>query len=114
MIEASFLLGMAFCAAAFLLIKADDGRMMDKFGAAAASFITWCAFGMLLMAGTYGMGLLIPGAAAAGVLISRQLNLAKRLTPFANYKLPLSVAALLASITAWIGVLNLMEEIPHA
>lgn len=113
MIATSFLLGMAFCAAAFLLIKADDGRMVDKFGAAAASFIAWCAFGMLIMAGTYGLGLLVPGTASAAVLMLRQMNFAKRLTPFATYKLPLSLAALVSSLAAWIGVLNLMEGLPN-
>jgi len=113
MIATSFLLGMALCAAAFLLIRADENRMVDKFGAAMAMFAAWCAFGMLLMAGTYGLGLLIPGTTAAAVLVVRTLNFGDRLSALARYKLPVAIGALLCSIVAWIGVLNMMEELPN-
>ncbi len=113
MIVTSFLLGMAFCAVAFLLIRADETRMVDKFGAAIAMFASWCAFGMLLMAGTYGLGLVLPALTASAVLVTRTLNFGDRLSALARYKLPAAIGALLASIVCWIGVLNLMEELPN-
>jgi hypothetical protein len=113
MIAASFFIGMALCAAAFLLIRADASRMVDKFGAAIALFTSWCAFGMLLMAGTYGLGLLIPGTTAAAVLVVRTTKFGNKLTAFARYKLPAAIGALLCSLVAWIGVLNMMEVLPN-
>jgi hypothetical protein len=113
MIATSFLTGMALCAAAFLLIQAEENRMVDKFGAAFAKFANWCAFGMLLMAGTYGLGILIPGSIAAVVLVVRTMNFGDRLSALARYKLPAAIGALLCSIVAWIGVLNMMEELPN-
>ena len=113
MIVTSFLLGMALCAVAFLLIRADETRMMDKFGAAAASFANWSAFGMLLMAGTYGLGLVIPALTASAVLVTRTMKFGDRFSTLARYKLPCAIGALLASIVCWIGVLNLMEDLPN-
>jgi hypothetical protein len=105
---------MALCAVAFLLIRAEESVILDKFGAAVSSFITWCAFAMLLMAGTYGTGIVLPGIAGACVLTVRTMNFSERLTPFAKHKLPVAIGALLCSVVAWIGVLNLMEDFPNA
>lgn len=113
MILWGFLLGMAFCAAALSLLHANDHRVADKFGSAGTMFTAWCAFGMLLMAGTYGLGLLIPGLTGAAVLVARTSKLGAWLSPLAHYKFPLGIAALVCSIAAWIGVLNLMEELPN-
>lgn len=113
MIVASLLFGMIFCAVAFLLIKAEETLMVDKFGAAMTMFVSWCAFGMLLMAGTFGLGLLIPGTVAASVLVVRTINFGDRLSALARYKLPAAIGALLCSIVAWIGILNMMEELPN-
>ncbi|MFY0690694.1 MAG: hypothetical protein JXR14_02080 [Paracoccaceae bacterium] len=113
MILWSFLAGMAFCGLTLALLHADDARMTDKFAAAGATFSAWCAFGMLLMAGLYGLGLVVPGLAALAVLGARKSKLGLWLTPLAPYKLPLGIGALLGSILTWIGVLNLMEDLPN-
>ena len=114
MIVTSFLLGMAFCAVAFLLIRAEENAILDKFGAAAASFAAWCAFGMLLMAGVYGLGLVLPAISGACVLATRKMKFGEGVSTYAKHKLPAAIGALLCSVSAWIGVLNLMEEIPNA
>ncbi|WP_298261104.1 hypothetical protein [uncultured Litoreibacter sp.] len=112
MILAAFLTGMTFCGLALALIRAED--TFDKFGSAAAMFCAWCAFGMLLMAGLYGLGLVLPAIAGAAVLALRSTDtFGRRLHALASYKLPIGVAALLCSVAAWIGILNLMEEIPY-
>lgn len=113
MILWGFLIGMVFCAAALSLLYVNDHRVADKFGSAGTMFTAWCAFGMLLMAGTYGLGLLIPGLVAATVLVARKSRLGQWLSPLSPYKLPLGVAALICSIVAWLGVLNLMKELPN-
>ena len=112
MILLSFLIGMTFCGVTLALIRAED--TFDKFGSAAAMFSAWCAFGMLLMAGAYGLGLVLPALVGGTVLALRSTDtFGQRLHPLASYKLPFGVGALLCSILAWIGVLNLMEEIPY-
>ena len=113
MISTAFFLGMFFCAAAFLFTRADTARMVDKFGAALTMFISWCAFGMLLMAGTYGLGLVIPALTASAVLVVRTLNFGDGLSALTRYKLPAAIGALLSSLVAWVGILNMMEEIPN-
>ena len=111
MIFAAFLIGMALCGVTLALIRAED--TFDKFGSAAAMFSAWCAFGMLLMAGVYGLGLVLPAIAGGIVLALRTQKFGQRLSALASYKLPLGVGALVCSVLAWIGVLNLMEEIPY-
>lgn len=111
MILTAFLVGMALCAVTLALIAAEDTS--DKFGSAVAMFAAWCAFGMLLMGGTWGLGLVVPAIAAALVLVLRNKTFGARLQALAPYKLPLGVAALLCSVATWIGVLNLMEELPN-
>lgn len=112
MILGAFLIGMTLCGITLALIRAED--TFDKFGSAAAMFSAWCAFGMLLMAGVYGLGLVLPAVAAALVLGLRSTDtFGQKLRALASYKLPLGVGALLCSVAAWIGVLNLMEEIPY-
>lgn len=112
MILVAFLLGMTLCGVTLALIRTED--TFDKFGSAAAMFSAWCAFGMLLMAGVYGLGLVLPAIAGAVVLTLRSTDtFGQWLAALASYKLPLGVGALLCSILAWIGILNLMEEIPY-
>lgn len=111
MILAAFLIGMTLCGITLALIRAED--TFDKFGSAIAMFSAWCAFGMLLMAGVYGLGLVLPAIAGGLVLVLRTQTFGQRLHALASYKLPLGVGALLCSVLAWIGVLNLMEEIPY-
>lgn len=113
MIATSFLLGMAFCAVAFLLIRAGETRMVSTNAAVFAIIASWCAFGMLLMAGTYGLGLVIPALTASAVLVLRSLDFGERLSALAHYKLPAALGAVLFSIVTWIGVLNLMEDLPN-
>lgn len=115
MILAAFLVGMALCALALSLIRAEDGsRVTDKFGSAVSQFSAWCAFGMLVMAGTYGLGLVLPAAAAATVLVLRSTSFGQRISALSGLKMPLGIGALVASVVTWIGVLNLMEDIPNA
>lgn len=111
MILAAFLVGMTLCALTLALIKVEDTT--DKFGSAVAMFAAWCAFGMLLMGGTWGLGLVLPAIAAAIVLVLRNETFGKAVSALAAYKLPLSVGALLCSVATWIGVLNLMEDLPN-
>lgn len=115
MILAAFIIGMALCALVLSLIRVEDSaRVTDKFGSAVAQFASWCAFGMLFMAGTYGLGLVVPALAAAAVLVLRSTSFGQRISALASYKMPLGIGALLASVVTWIGVLNLMEDIPNA
>ncbi len=115
MILWAFLIGMVLCALALRIIRAEDvARVTDKFGSAVTQFAAWCAFGMLLMGGTWGLGIVIPGLTAAAVIMFRNSDLSPRLPALAPYKMPLGIAALLASVATWIGVLNLMEDIPNA
>ncbi len=112
MILVAFLLGMALCGITLALIRVED--TFDKFGSAAAMFSAWCAFGMLLMAGVYGLGLVLPAIAGGLVLALRSTDtFGHRLSALASYKLPLGVGALLCSVLTWVGILNLMEEIPY-
>ena len=111
MIFIAFLLGMALCSVTHAQIRAED--TIDKFSSAAAMFSAWCAFGMLLMAGVYGLGLVIPAIVGGLVLALRTQKLGQRLGALASYKLPLGAGALLCSVLAWVGILNLMEEIPY-
>lgn len=111
MILVAFLLGMVLCAVTLALIVVEDTT--DKFGSAIAMFTAWCAFGMLLMGGTWGLGLVLPAVAAAVVLVLRNETFGNRVRALAAYKLPLSVGALLCSVATWIGVLNLMEDLPN-
>lgn len=128
MILAAFLVGMALSGITLLLIRAEDGAAPDKFGSAVAMFCGWCAFAMLLAAGTYTMGIVLPTLLGAAVLVARFYNLGAykpgsynfgsynfgdAMGALAQYKLPLGVGALLCSATAWIGILNLMEGIPN-
>lgn len=114
MIVTSFVLGMGLCSVAFLLIQAEETVIVDKFGAASATFVAWCAFSMLLMAGLYGLGIILPTLVGACVLASRKLKFSEGFAPFAKHKMPAAIGALLCSVGAWIGVLNLMEDIPNA
>ncbi|GFE65450.1 hypothetical protein [Litoreibacter roseus] len=113
MILWAFLAGMVACGITLSLLQLEEGAADDKFGSAVAMFAAWCAFGMLLMAGTYGLGLLVPGLTGAAVLVLRKTQLAGVLRPLSPYKMPLGIGALLASVVTWIGVLNLMEDIPN-
>ena len=108
MILGAFLIGMCLCALTLMLIRVEDTS--DKFASAVAMFSAWCGFGMLMIAGLWGLGLPIPLAAGALVLGLRFTNLGNRLPAFAAYKMPLGVAALVACVATWIGVLNLMKE----
>jgi hypothetical protein len=112
MILAAFLIGMTLCGATLALIRVED--TIDKFGSAGAMFSAWCAFGMLLMAGAYGLGLVLPAIAGGAVLALRSTDtFGQQISSLASYKLPLGVGALLCSVLAWIGIMNLMEEIPY-
>lgn len=113
MILAAFLLGMILCTLTLALIRAEDNAPRDKFGSAVAMFTGWCAFFMLLMAGAYGLGLVLPAIAGAIVLALRTPKFGKAIIALAIYKLPLGVGALICSVVAWVGILNLMEEIPY-
>jgi len=114
MILPSFLFGMAHCAVAFSLISAEGNEPgFDKFASAVAQFAAWCAFGMLLMAGTYGLGIFVPAFTAALVLLFRSSGIGQRFVALAPYKMPIGIVALVASVFTWIGVLNLMEELPN-
>jgi len=110
MIMWAFVIGMALCAVTLALIHAEDTG--DKFGSAVAMFAAWCAFVMLLMGGTWGLGIVIPGLLGALVLVLRTTNFGARLKPLAPYKMPLGIAALVSSVAVWIGVLNQMEGLP--
>ncbi|PTX57120.1 hypothetical protein C8N43_1786 [Litoreibacter ponti] len=111
MILGAFLIGMVLCALTLALIKVEDTR--DKFGSAVAMFAAWCAFGMLLMGGTWGLGLVLPAIAAAIVLVLRNETFGRSIQALSAYKLPLGVGALVCSVLTWIGVLNLMEDLPN-
>ncbi|WP_298359822.1 hypothetical protein [uncultured Litoreibacter sp.] len=111
MILAAFIIGMALCAMTLALIHAEDSG--DKFGSAVAMFAAWCAFGMLLMGGTWGLGIVIPGLLAAVVLVLRTTNLGTAISPLAPYKMPLGIGALVCSVLVWVGVLNMMEGLPN-
>lgn len=111
MILWAFLIGMVLCALTLALIAADDGA--DKFGSAVAMFCGWCAFGMLLMGGTWGLGLLVPALSAALVLVLRTPKFGELISPLASLKMPLGIAALVSSVVVWVGVLNLMEDLPN-
>lgn len=111
MILGAFLIGMVLCALTLALIAQEETT--DKFGSAVAMFAAWCAFGMLLMGGTWGLGLVLPAFAAAIVLVARNKKFGQRISALAPYKLPLGVGALVCSVLTWIGVLNLMEELPN-
>ncbi|MEM9585015.1 MAG: hypothetical protein AAGA08_18035 [Pseudomonadota bacterium] len=111
MIFWAFLIGMALCALTLSLIAHEGSE--DKFGSAVAMFSGWCAFGMLLMGGTWGLGIVLPGMVAALVLVLRTTRFGKVLSPLASYKMPLGIGALLCSVTVWLGVLNMMEGLPN-
>ncbi len=111
MILWGFLIGMALCALTLALIHAEDTG--DKFGSAVAMFAGWCAFGMLLMGGTWGLGIVIPGLAAAAVLVLRTTKFGKAISALAPYKMPLGIGALVCSVAVWLGVLNMMEGLPN-
>jgi hypothetical protein len=111
MILASFLIGMALCAVVLALLKMEDTH--DKFGSAVAMFCGWCAFGMLLMGGTWALGIVVPGLVAAAVLLFRGLKLGGAVRPLSPYKMPLGIAALVSSVVVWVGVLNRMEGLPN-
>ena len=114
MILWAFLIGMALCGLTLALIRAEDGaRDTDKFGSAVAMFAAWCAFGMLLMGGTWGLGIVIPGLIAAVVLVLRTTTFGKVASPLAPYKMPLGIGALVCSVLVWVGVLNMMEGLPN-
>ena len=111
MILWGFIIGMALCGVTLALIHAEDTG--DKFGSAVAMFAAWCAFAMLLMGGSWALGIVIPGVLGALVLVLRTTMFGKRLTPLAPYKMPLGIAALVSSVEVWIGVLNQMEGLPN-
>lgn len=111
MIVWAFVVGMVFCAVTLALIRAEDTG--DKFGSAVAMFSAWCAFAMLLMGGTWGLGIVIPGLLGAMVLAARTVKFGRLLAPLAPYKMPLGIAALVSSVAVWIGVLNQMEGLPN-
>ena len=111
MILAAFICGMVLCAVTLALIHAEDSG--DKFGSAVAMFAAWCAFGMLLMGGTWGLGIVIPGLAAALVLVLRTTTFGAVISPLASYKMPLGIGALVCSVLVWLGVLNMMEGLPN-
>lgn len=111
MILWAFVIGMSLCAVTLALIHAEDTG--DKFGSAVAMFAGWCAFAMLLMGGTWGLGIVIPGLLGALVLVLRTTKFGELLMPLSPYKMPLGVAALVSSVAVWIGVLNKMEGLPN-
>lgn len=111
MILTGFLIGMALCGMVLALLQLEDSH--DKFGSAVAMFCGWCAFGMLLMGGTWALGIVIPGLAAAAVLVFRTLKFDGAVRPFSPYKMPLGIAALVSSVVVWVGVLNKMEGLPN-
>lgn len=115
MILWAFLIGMVLCALSLRIIRSeDDARGTDKFASAVTQFSAWCAFGMLLIGGTWGLGIVLPGLVAAAVLMFRNSNLSPALSALVPYKMPLGIGALIACVATWIGVLNLMEELPNA
>ncbi|MEM7472664.1 MAG: hypothetical protein AAF340_15045 [Pseudomonadota bacterium] len=111
MIFWAFIVGMALCALTLSLIAHEDSH--DKFGAAVAMFSAWCAFGMLLMGGTWGLGIVLPGIAAALVMVLRTTTFGKRISALAPYKMPFGIGALMCSVLVWLGVLNMMEGLPN-
>jgi hypothetical protein len=111
MILAAFLIGMALCALTLSLITSEDSS--DKFGSAVAMFAGWCAFGMLLMGGTWGLGIVLPGLVAATVLVLRNVTFGEVISPLAPYKMALGIGALVSSVVVWLGVLNRMEGLPN-
>ena len=111
MILWGFFIGMTLCAVTLALIHAEDTG--DKFGSAVAMFAAWCAFGMLLMGGTWGLGIVIPGLLAAVVLVLRTTKFGTVISPLAPYKMPLGIGALVCSVLVWVGVLNMMEGLPN-
>ena len=111
MILWAFIIGMMLCGVTLALIHAEDSH--DKFGSAVAMFAGWCAFGMLLMGGTWGLGIVIPGLAAAMVLVLRTTTFGAVISPLAAYKMPLGIGALVCSVLVWLGVLNMMEGLPN-
>lgn len=113
MILAAFLVGMILCALTLALIRAEDPAPRDKFGSAIAMFAGWCAFGMLLLAGAYGLGIILPAISGAIVLALRTPKFGQAINALAAYKLPFGVGALVCSVIAWVGILNLMEDIPY-
>jgi len=113
MIVTAFTLGMCLCGLTLVILRSPNSASDDKFGSAIASFSAWCAFAMLLIAGVYALGLIIPALAGAAVLTGLQLDFGDRLDPVAAYKLPFGVGAVLCSVLTWIGILNLLEELPN-
>lgn len=111
MILWAFVIGMTLCAVTLALIHVEDSA--DKFGSAVAMFAAWCAFGILLMGGSWGLGIVIPGVLGAMVLVLRTTKFGKLAAPLAPYKMPLGIAALVSSVAVWIGVLNQMEGLPN-
>ena len=111
MILGAFIIGMALCAVTLSLIHTEDSS--DKFGSAVAMFAAWCAFGMLLMGGTWGIGIVIPGLLAALVLMIRTTKFGEMISPLAPYKMPFGIGALVCSGLVWLGVLNMMEGLPN-
>ncbi|MEM6408772.1 MAG: hypothetical protein AAF700_10170 [Pseudomonadota bacterium] len=111
MIFWGFILGMILCGVTLSLIAHEDSY--DKFGSAVAMFSGWCAFGMLLMGGTWGLGIVLPGLMAAAVLVLRTTTFGKRLSALAPYKMPMGIGALVCSVLVWLGVLNMMEGLPN-
>lgn len=113
MILWGFLVGQLLCGLGLALLNSQPERLDDKFGSAVAAFSLWCAFGMLMMAGTYGLGLLIPGLSGAAVLTLRKAPIGAAVAPLAPHKIPLGLGALVASVVTWLGVLNLVKELPN-
>lgn len=111
MILWAFLIGMTLCGLTLVLITADDSS--DKFASAVAAFCGWCAFGMLILGASWGIGLVIPGLIGALVLILRHEKIGARISPLAPYKMPLGIASLISSVVMWLGVLNKMEGLPN-
>ena len=113
MILGGFVIGMILAGLTLAIIHHEPAKLTDKFGSAVAMFAGWCGLFMLVMAGTYGLGLIIPALLTALVLTLRTSKLGAWALPLAPYKLPLGVGTLFCSVAAWIGVLNLMEDIPN-
>lgn len=113
MIVTAFVLGMCLSGLTLAIVRQRDYATDDKFGSAIASFAAWCAFGMLLIAGMYALGLVIPAVTGAAVLTVMRFDFGGRLWPVADYKLPLGVGAVLCSVLTWIGILNLLEDLPN-
>ena len=111
MILWSFIIGMILSGCVLSLIAVEETQ--DKFGSAVAMFAGWCAFGMLLMGGTWGLGIVMPGLIAAAVLVLRTTTLGKMISPLAPFKMPLGIGALVCSVVLWLGVLNRMEGLPN-